>query len=321
MRIVVFLIAVILLPGCDYLQQYFGEKSRVTLEIDRDWVVQSHLESLKNRLQGYLRDNKLHYLSIKQLDDTMIIKYQHDPSVDWVAKLSQQFPEYAFASNDVMLEPRYREMVVSLPGDSRLQMFSRARDYDANAVVRMLKSQGITAETKAIGHIQFDVLIPESKYSGQLIASLTKSSRLGFYLVANQKTDQTFPVTDEAGKHYELQQPGIIKGDAIISASASNDRYSGMPALIVVLDANAAQIMKKTTQENIGRKMAVILMEQGYGEAAAESFKQARVVSVATIQGVFSKRFMITGLTSEEAKQLETYLLAGGLVTPLRVIE
>ncbi|MGD8925432.1 MAG: hypothetical protein PVG20_01195, partial [Thioalkalispiraceae bacterium] len=142
----------------------------------------------------------------------------------------------------------------------------------------------------------------------------------GFYLVANRKSVETFSVTDEEGKHYELQRPGIIKGDAIINASASVDQYSGQPALMVVLDSSAAARMQQTTRQNIGRKMAVILMEQGYGEARAESFKQARVISVATIQGVFSRRFMITGLHSGEVKQLESYLLAGGLASPLHVV-
>ena len=67
--------------------------------------------------------------------------------------------------------------------------------------------------------------------------------------------------------------------------------------------------------------MAVLLVEYKYGEDKAQGYQDAKVLSVATIQGVFGKRFIITGLDDmQEARALADHMRAGELATPLRVV-
>jgi preprotein translocase subunit SecD len=49
--------------------------------------------------------------------------------------------------------------------------------------------------------------------------------------------------------------------------------------------------------------------------------KEEKVISVATIQGVFSNKFQITGLGTNEARELALLMRAGALAAPLFVIE
>ena len=69
--------------------------------------------------------------------------------------------------------------------------------------------------------------------------------------------------------------------------------------------------MLDVTSRNTGNKMAVIFVEQNKKE----------VINVATIREAFGKRFQITGLNLDEAKDLSILLRSGALSAPMHIIE
>jgi preprotein translocase subunit SecD len=86
--------------------------------------------------------------------------------------------------------------------------------------------------------------------------------------------------------------------------------------------------MGKLTQVSIGKPMAVVFIEYKNetrivnGEKVRHKEKVEKVISVATIQGVFSKRFQTTGLDSpQEARNLSLLLRAGALAAPVDIVE
>lgn len=86
--------------------------------------------------------------------------------------------------------------------------------------------------------------------------------------------------------------------------------------------------MGKFTQQNVGKPMAVVFIEYKVdtrivnGEKVRHKEKVEKVISVATIQGVFSKRFQTTGLDSpQEARNLSLLLRAGALAAPVDIVE
>jgi preprotein translocase subunit SecD len=85
--------------------------------------------------------------------------------------------------------------------------------------------------------------------------------------------------------------------------------------------------MLRTTRSNLGKPMAVVFIEQRReevevaGEKIVRDIKEEKVINTATIQGVFSNNFQITGLGTNEAKELALLLRAGALAAPIFVIE
>ncbi|MEL7373663.1 MAG: protein translocase subunit SecD, partial [Pseudomonadota bacterium] len=73
----------------------------------------------------------------------------------------------------------------------------------------------------------------------------------------------------------------------------------------------------------VNKPMAVLFIESERkerivdGEVTYYSEPQYDVINVATIRGVFSNQFNITGLTTEEARDLSLLLKAGALAAPL----
>lgn len=118
-----------------------------------------------------------------------------------------------------------------------------------------------------------------------------------------------------------LKPDVIASGDQIVDASAGFSE--GQPAVIIRLDAVGGARMLDTTQENVNKPMAVLFIESERKERIVDGevtyFSQPKydVINVATIRGVFSNQFNITGLTTDEARDLSLLLKAGALAAPL----
>jgi len=204
--------------------------------------------------------------------------------------------------------------------EKQIQFTVNNAPYNNDAVIRLLEEKGISVETKTIGSDRFVVYIPEGTYSDVLVSSLLYNENLAFYLVAKDAQADSFMVKDNKGKTLYLQRPKVIASESIINAEASHDQ-NNQPALMIALDSVGANIMEKTTRENLGRQMAVVLIENSLKDKAKQNLEKYRVLSVATIQGVFSKRFMISGLESmREAEDLADHIRAGDFAAPMRLV-
>ncbi|MCX7097359.1 MAG: protein translocase subunit SecD [Methylococcales bacterium] len=124
-----------------------------------------------------------------------------------------------------------------------------------------------------------------------------------------------------------LDRRVIVTGDQIVDASSGVDQ-DGRPSVNISLNGVGAAKMAKTTQVSVGKPMAVVFIEYKVdtkiinGEKVRHKEKVEKVINVATIQGVFSKRFQTTGLDSpQEARNLSLLLRAGALAAPVDIVE
>lgn len=123
-----------------------------------------------------------------------------------------------------------------------------------------------------------------------------------------------------------LKQNIIASGSDLVSAAATYDQ-DGNPAVSVTLDSAAAERMLHFTERNVGKPMAVLYKESQVetrydkkGQPVRTRKEISQVISVATVQGVFGKRFQTTGLTSKEAHDLSLLLKAGALAAPVDIV-
>ena len=130
--------------------------------------------------------------------------------------------------------------------------------------------------------------------------------------------------TDENGQPVLLNREVIVTGDQLTNATSSAATQDG-PAVSVKLDATAAKRMLRHTQANVNKRMGVVFIEtnavldEETGERKIETTD--RVISLATIRGVFGNSFQITGLRIDEAQDLALLLRAGALAAPVYVVE
>jgi preprotein translocase subunit SecD len=120
-----------------------------------------------------------------------------------------------------------------------------------------------------------------------------------------------------------LKREVVVTGDQLTDASFQPNTQDG-PAVSVSLDARGAAKMLKNTEENIGHLMAVVFIDRSR-EKNAQGVEVDRtteeVINRATIRGVFSNNFQITGVNPIEGRELALLLRAGGLAAPLTPVE
>jgi preprotein translocase subunit SecD len=149
---------------------------------------------------------------------------------------------------------------------------------------------------------------------------------------AEAQQSNHIPLDDQLFKNKE-GQPVLLKRDVIASgaqlvdAVSGYDQESGTPDVNVTLDSAGAAKMGETTRENLGKNMAVLYIEtktedtQINGKTVPVHKKVYTVINNSRIAGLFSKRFQITGLQQEEAKNLALLLRAGSLAAPMDFVE
>ena len=130
---------------------------------------------------------------------------------------------------------------------------------------------------------------------------------------------------DRSGNPVLLKKKAIVTGNQLIDASQSFSQ--GRPAVSIRLDSKGSKSMLETTKKNLNKPMAVLFVQQRQetieedGDFFNRSVLDKEVINIATIRGVFSSQFEITGLTVFEAKDLAILLRAGALAAPIFKIE
>jgi preprotein translocase subunit SecD len=125
-----------------------------------------------------------------------------------------------------------------------------------------------------------------------------------------------------------LKKKVIVTGDELVDASSAVDEQTGTPAVSVVLNSTGARKMLDFTTQNVGKGMAVVLVERT-PEVRIVDGKEVRsakiteeIINLATIRGVFSNRFQTTGLESMKgASDLALMLRSGSLAAPVDIVQ
>lgn len=130
------------------------------------------------------------------------------------------------------------------------------------------------------------------------------------------------------GRPAVLKKKVIVTGNELVDASSAADTQTGTPSVSVTLNQAGARKMLDFTTQNLKKGMAVVFVERT-PEVKIVDGKEVRsakiteeVISLATIQGVFSNKFQTTGLESmQAASDLALLLRAGALAAPTDIVE
>ena len=139
------------------------------------------------------------------------------------------------------------------------------------------------------------------------------------------------PLGSKLYTHTRFGRPVLLKREVIATGDQLTNATTGQsqegPAVNIKLDARAGESMLKTTRANLNKKMAVVLIEKRRetsevnGKKVNREVTDEEVINDATIRGIFSNNFQITGLAAGEARELALLLRSGSLAIPLYPIE
>ncbi|HWD35846.1 MAG TPA: protein translocase subunit SecD, partial [Casimicrobiaceae bacterium] len=119
--------------------------------------------------------------------------------------------------------------------------------------------------------------------------------------------------TDRNGEPILVKRQVVLTGDRISDAQAGFDSRTNEPAVHVTLDGTGARIFKEVTRENVGKRMAILLVEKGKSE----------VITAPVIrEEIGGGRVQISGrMNTREANDIALLMRAGALAAPMEIIE
>jgi preprotein translocase subunit SecD len=139
------------------------------------------------------------------------------------------------------------------------------------------------------------------------------------------------PLGTKLYTHTRIGRPILLKREVIATGDELTNATTGQspegPAVNVKLDARAGEAMLRTTRANLNKRMAVVLIEKHRettdvnGKKVTRDVTDEDVINDATIRGVFSNNFQITGLQAGEARELALLLRSGSLAAPVFEVE
>jgi preprotein translocase subunit SecD len=152
------------------------------------------------------------------------------------------------------------------------------------------------------------------------------------YTLADAKAGRAFGARiykfRDSDREVLLKNKVVVTGKEISNAFVGTDE-NNLPAVNVHLNGSGAWKMGENTKANLGKSMAVVFIEQKprevekNGKKETEFYQTEEVISLATIKGIFSSQFQISGgsMNLAEANKLALLLRAGALAAPIRVVE
>ncbi|MDH5369880.1 MAG: protein translocase subunit SecD, partial [Gammaproteobacteria bacterium] len=307
------------------------------MEVDTELVLRQAMESNANDIRGALRKKKIRYLSVQDNKEQVTIKLR---SADLRDKAMSAVRSEL---NDLELND-YDEgnafyFSATLKNTALVLLKKSALQQNVTTLRNRVNELGVAEPViQQQGDNRIVVQLPGIQDSARAKRILSATATLEFRLVdvnvsPQDAADGRIPPTarlyrDREGNPVVLKKRLIITGDRITNASSGFDSESGSPMVSIMLDGAGARVMAQTTKKNLKKPMAVVFIEHKEsskmvnGKRERVTRKVEEVINVATIQGVFSKRFQITGLDDgNEARNLALLLRAGALAAPIRIIE
>jgi len=289
--------------------------SYLLLEIDSDPLIQEKIQSKVIPLKKLLKKNNFNYSNFTINKKDLIF------SLNDVEK----FKLLLFSKKDNFLNPyidKYNSFELDLEileNNNVRVLFSKyglltinnsALKQSIEIVRRRIDDVG-TKEPTILqrGDKRILVELPGLKNPERIKNLLGQTAQLNFRLVADNEEFGAEQLISENGEELNVSKRIVMSGENLIDAQPNFNNQSNEPTVSFTLDRLGAQKFGRTTTDNVGKRLAIVL--------------DGKIVSAPSInEPITSGSGMISGNFSfQEATDLALLLRSGALPTPLDVVE
>ena len=306
----------------------------IVYEVDVEGAVQQLLQRMERDFRKVLRDAKVQYEEVTVSGAVTQIRLR-DAGADGSGIGCAAQLRFHALDRDRAPKPDCWSAQLTPDQIKQRQDFSIQQNITAlNNRVNALGVAEPVIQRQGLNRIA--VQLPGIQDASEVVRLLGKVATLEFRLVDTVNSPLEAQRTGRAplgsrlykerdGNPVLLKREVIATGEQLIDASFAPSQ--GEPAVSVKLDSRGGDEMLRTTRENLGRPMAVVFIEKEREQVERDGQKvvidrsKEEVISVATIRGVFSNNFQITGLSAAEGSELAKLLRAGALAAPIYIVE
>ncbi len=318
------------LASLNALPMYLGLDLRggvhFLLQVDMVSAIEKALDSSVQDLRQLMRSESIRYSRISRGTTEIEINFREQSLRDGALPILER------KSPDFLYETLDRSGTYSLIAKMRPEVEKRIQEFALQQNITTLRNRvnelGVAEPiVQQSGADRIVVQLPGVQDTAKAKDILGRTATLEVRLVDEDKMDSAnleaaqkgqVPPGDELlfdvnGIPYLLKKDLILTGDRISDAQPGFDSQTSEPAVHLSLDGRGATIFQKTTRENIGKRIAMVLVERGRSEIVTAPVVRAEIPG---------GRVQISGrMNTTEAHDTALLLRAGALAAPMDIVE
>ena len=296
------------------------------LQVDMKAALDQAAERYVGDFRSALRTGRLNYLGVSRDGQTVNIRFKDSESLQKAQKaLEREYTDLTFKAQD-RGDEKVLSAVLSEVAKKRIQDFALKQNIQTlhNRINELGVAEPVIQQQ---GLDRVVVQLPGVQDTAKAKEILGRTATLEIRMVDEDKSNAvnlenaakgqvpfgTDFFTDRNGIPMLVKKNVVLTGDYITDAGPGMDNQSGGAVVHVNLDNRGARIFKQATRENVGKRMAILLIEKG----------QAEVVTAPVIrEEIGGGRVQISGMANtREATDISLLLRSGALAAPMEIIE
>jgi len=293
------------------------------LQVDMKQALNKRLDATVGDLRTQLREKNLRHSGITRAGDAIEIRFRDaETRSRSLTLLRDTQPDFAWTEAGEGTELR---LVANFKPEAARRVQEGALKQNITTLSNRINELGVAEPIiQQQGLDRVVVQLPGVQDTAKAKDILGRTATLEVRMVCESPDEQaafaagTVPFgceryTERDGRPILIRRQVVLTGDNLNDAQAGFDSQTQEPAVHLTLDAKGARIFRDVTRENVGKRMAILLIEKGKGE----------VVTAPVIRTeIGGGRVQISGrMTTTEANDVALLLRAGSLAAPMEIIE
>ena len=291
-----------------------------TMQVDMKAAMQKTFERYSGDIRRELRRRKIRFGTIRQAGNGLIVPFQD------ASDAQKAIPELQKLFVEAKLEADGSNLILSLSEDAMQKVRSDAVKQNITTLHNRVNELGVAEPViQQSGIDRIVVQLPGVQDTAKAKDIIGRTATLEVRMVEDDPAKVQAALGGNVPSGYELlysagenPAPTLVSkqveltGDNINDAQPSFDEM-GAPAVSINLDGSGGTIFGELTATNVGKRMAMVLIDQGKSEVVT-----APVIRSAITGG----RVQISGsMTTAEANDTSLLLRAGSLAAPMEIVE
>ncbi|MBA4142240.1 MAG: protein translocase subunit SecD [Nitrosospira sp.] len=291
------------------------------LQVDMQGALSKALDRYSADIRGSLREKKIPYAGLEKQGSVIIVKFRNSESrAQAEAEIKRSYDDLNLREENV--GPEFH-LKATLTSEAQARIQDSAVQQNITTLRNRVNELGVAEPIiQRAGADRVVVQLPGVQDTAKAKDILGRTATLEVRMVDEEREVEaalrgqvpfgTELYTERGGGPILVKKQVVLTGDRINDAQAGFDA-NNQPAVHLNLDNNGARIFRQLTRENVGKRMAILLIEKN----------QAEVITAPVIrEEIGGGRVQISGrMTTEEARDVALLLRAGALAAPMDIIE
>ena len=292
-------------------------------QVDMKAALTKRLDSLTGDLRTLLRDKGVRHGGIDRQSNAIVIKFRDEATrnaaraaiADSVADLAMQDGnDGADLKLTATIKPEAERRVQESALKQNITTFNN-RINALGVAEPVIQQQGADRIVVQLPGVQDPAQVKNilGRTASLELRMVCESPEEAATYAAGQVPFGCEKYSERGGVPILVRKQVQLTGDRLTDAQPGFDGQNHEPAVHLSLDSQGARIFKDLTRDNVGKRMAILLVEKGKGEVVT-----APVIRTEIAGG----RVQISGrMTTQEASDVALLLRSGALAAPMEIIE